>query len=164
MENERVKPMSSAWRRRMREPIEWKQLQPWKGRTERHQTAFAGRAQHLEHEVAHGHTGGVAARLRGQGLALALASDLGQARAHVIPRARARMDQALGFEQVVGLEHGGGADAARAAGLAHRGQALAGAQRAAVDELGDRVGVAFVAFHVQGRGKAAGRRQRRGEQ
>eukprot|EP01038_Epipyxis_sp_PR26KG_P018052 gene18051-25311_t len=60
------------------------------------------------------------------------------------------MDQALGLQQVIRLEHGGRADAPSAAGLAYRGHAVAGAQGAAVDELGNGVGVAFVALHGQG--------------
>ena len=43
----------------------------------------------------------------------------GQLGADVVARARARMDQALGLQQVVRLEHGGRADATRATGLAH---------------------------------------------
>ncbi len=150
-----VKP-SHAARQAARQPLEREQLQPGKRRAQRHQVAVARRAQHLEHQVADGHAGGAAGRLRGQGLGRALR--LGgrwKPHAHVVARARARVDQALGLQQVVGLEHGGRADAPGAAGLAHRGHAVARAQRTAVDELGNRVGVAFVAFHGSWVGSAA---------
>ena len=48
-------------------------------------------------------------------------------------RLDAALDQAAGLQQVVGLEHGGGADAALAAGLAHRGQPRPGRKLAAAN-------------------------------
>jgi hypothetical protein len=61
--------------------------------------------------------------------------------------ARPGADQAAAFQQVVGLEHRGRADAVGLAGVAYRGHALAGAEDAGADQFGDVVGEFFVAFH-----------------
>src|SRR5690606_36638282 len=67
--------------------------------------------------------------------------------AHKIAGTGAGLDQAAVFQQVVGREYGGRADAIGAAGMAYRGHLLAGAEHAGTDQLGDLVGKFFVAFH-----------------
>jgi len=64
-----------------------------------------------------------------------------------VARAGACANQATTLQQVVGLEHGGRADAVGLAGIAHRWHALAGAEDAGADQFCDVVGKFFVAFH-----------------
>ncbi len=78
---------------------------------------------------------------------LGLGQALAEPAAHEVARAGPRLDQPAAFQQVVGLGHGDRADAVDAAGLAHRGQALAGAEHAVGDQRGGLVGEVVVAAH-----------------
>ncbi|KAG1081026.1 hypothetical protein G6F40_015653 [Rhizopus arrhizus] len=68
-------------------------------------------------------------------------------RSLIATRTRLGADQALGFKQVVRLEDGGGADAARGAGVAHGRQLVAHAHHAVADRLGDLGGQGLVQAH-----------------
>jgi hypothetical protein len=82
--------------------------------------------------------GGRRARLGLQGLGL---------RQDVVARACTGNDEPLVFQQVVGGKHRGRTDLATGAGLAHRGQAVTGAQGLGPDQVGNFLGVAFITFH-----------------
>jgi hypothetical protein len=57
------------------------------------------------------------------------------AQPHVEARTAARLDQSRGDQAVVGLDHGGAADARFLRAIADRRQARAGAQRVCLDAL-----------------------------
>ncbi|MNT82666.1 hypothetical protein D3C72_2224260 [compost metagenome] len=64
-----------------------------------------------------------------------------------IARARPRANQSTAFQQVISLEHRGGADPVGLAGIAHRRYTLTGAQDPGANQFGNVVGKFFVAFH-----------------
>ncbi len=64
-----------------------------------------------------------------------------------IARARPCLNQPAVLQQVVGLEHGGRADAVGAAGVAHRGHLFSRREHAAAYQFGNLVGEFLVALH-----------------
>jgi len=126
--------------------LERKQQRARKGGAQRHHFARHRRTQHCRHHLADldrtrfaiGRRCGL--RFRGQ-----RARRIG----NVVARARARMDQALRFQQVIGLEDGGRAQFPAGAGLAHRRQPVAGLEQPVADRRGDVGGQGFVALHGQ---------------
>lgn len=101
------------------------------------------RGEHGEHQFADIDFGG----LRGVGGQFRFVQRAFGVFADEVTGTGARLDQAAIFQQVVGLEHGGRADAVGAAGMAHRGHLLARAEHAGTNQLGNLVGEFFVAFH-----------------
>ena len=77
-----------------------------------------------------------------------------EARADVVAGLRAGFDAAAVFEKGVGLEDGGDAHVALERHAADRGEAVAGTQRALIDELLERARE----FDVEGRGTGGGER------
>ncbi|MNI12166.1 hypothetical protein D3C73_653340 [compost metagenome] len=95
----------------------------------RHVAAQRG-VKHLQHVVADVHrvaAGGSA------GQAVQLGQGGVRRAQHVVAGPVARTDQAARFQQVIGLEHRGRADAPAGAGLPYRGQAVAHLQQARTD-------------------------------
>ncbi|MNN19970.1 hypothetical protein D3C81_1332290 [compost metagenome] len=127
-----------------RQARQGEQFRRREGRAEGHGVRVLDRAEHREHQLADINLGGL--RL--------LPGDfrLGQRALHVladeVAGTRAGDDQPAILQQVVGLEHGGGADPVGAAGVPHRGDFLPGGEHAAADQPGDLVGEFLVALHL----------------
>ena len=131
-------------RDRTTQPGQRKQERAGKGRAQGHHVAGHGGLKDFEHPFADRDRPRFP--VRGGGL-FGLTGHPGRGRKHVIARARAGLHQAARLQQVIGLEHGGRAELAVAAGLAHRGQAIAGLEQAPADG-GSQVGRQdFVALH-----------------
>lgn len=87
---------------------------------------------------------GIVLGLRG---GLELGRELPCALGDVVAGAFAGPDQALGLEQVIGLEHGRRTDSAAGAGLANGGQPVYRTQHAGADGFGELGGQGFIACH-----------------
>ncbi|MDT4815467.1 hypothetical protein FQZ97_484960 [compost metagenome] len=134
-----------AGRHELAQPRQRKQQRARKGRAEGHDLARHAGFEDVEHLVAHLERARAFGGARGQG---GLGRRVAQAAAgHVVARAVARAHQPARLQQVVGLEHGGGAHAAAAARVAHGGQAVAGLEGAVADRGLDVRGQGFITLH-----------------
>ncbi len=135
--------VAHALRHRACEPLQGKQLGAGKGRTEGYGGRIAQRGEHGEDQFADAHLGG----FRRAGADVRFVQRALGMFANEIARTRPRLDQPAVFQQVVGLEHGGRADAIGAAGVAHRGHLFPGGEHAAADQFGNLIGEFLVALH-----------------
>ena len=115
--------------------LELEQLRRRARRAEGDEARIAGMREHRVGEVVHLDIERAFRRARGLGLLHG-----GAQAPHVVARLRARLDHADVLETLVGLQHGRDADALLVGKAAHRGHAVAGAQRAGADQLVDLVG------------------------